>query len=62
MFFTVEVCVMDGNQYTTGQKWYVGCDKICICDDGKTGAISCNDRYVMSSEQNGHVTVVQLLI
>ena len=36
---------MDGKTYTTGQKWYQGCEKICVCDDGKTGAITCNQRY-----------------
>ncbi|XP_060567789.1 mucin-2-like isoform X2 [Ruditapes philippinarum] len=48
-----EVCVMNGKQYTTGQKWYVGCDKYCVCDDGKTGAISCNDRCPSYPQQPG---------
>ena len=36
---------MDGKEYTQGQKWYKGCEKICVCDDGKTGVYTCNDRY-----------------
>ena len=39
------VCVMNGQTYTQGQKWFDGCDQTCICNDGKTGAYSCTDRY-----------------
>ncbi|WAR11992.1 SAS-like protein [Mya arenaria] len=39
-----EGCVMSGNTYTQGQKWYSGCDQICVCDDGKTGVYTCNQR------------------
>ena len=42
-----DVCVMDGKQYTQGQKWYQGCQKICICNDGKTGAYTCTERFVV---------------
>ena len=37
---------MNGKTYTTGQKWFDGCDQACICSDGVTGAYSCSDRYV----------------
>lgn len=45
LYVLAEVCVMDGKEYTEGQKWFVGCEKICVCDDGKTGLYTCNDRY-----------------
>lgn len=45
-FFCVflEYCVMSGKQYTQGQQWNEGCDKICVCDDASTGHYICNDR------------------
>ncbi|XP_041376878.1 uncharacterized protein LOC121389349 [Gigantopelta aegis] len=39
-----EVCVYMGLPYTQGQQWYDGCDKKCICADGKTGFYTCSDR------------------
>ena len=36
---------MNGVQYTQGQKWNDGCDKMCVCDDGITGHYTCSDRY-----------------
>nr|KAG5702882.1 hypothetical protein BaRGS_019101 [Batillaria attramentaria] len=38
------VCVYNGRTYTTGQRWYSGCEKICVCEDGKTGFYRCSDR------------------
>ena len=38
------VCVFMGKWYTQGQKWNVGCDKVCVCEDGQTGTYSCTDR------------------
>ncbi|XP_070202959.1 uncharacterized protein [Littorina saxatilis] len=37
-------CVFMGKAYTQGQQWYDSCDKICVCEDGKTGFYSCTDR------------------
>ncbi|KAK7491400.1 hypothetical protein BaRGS_00017378, partial [Batillaria attramentaria] len=39
-----DVCVYNGRTYTTGQRWYSGCEKICVCEDGKTGFYRCSDR------------------
>ncbi|XP_035824757.1 uncharacterized protein LOC101847325 [Aplysia californica] len=41
---TKDVCVYMGKSYTQGQRWDVGCDKVCVCEDGKTGGYSCTDR------------------
>ncbi|XP_052233684.1 uncharacterized protein LOC127846468 isoform X4 [Dreissena polymorpha] len=48
-----EVCVMNGQTYTQGQKWFIGCDKICVCDDGKTGVYTCNQRCPSYTQQAG---------
>lgn len=37
---------MSGKAYTQGQKWDDGCDRLCVCDDGKTGHYSCKQRSV----------------
>ncbi|XP_060570089.1 uncharacterized protein LOC132728460 isoform X2 [Ruditapes philippinarum] len=39
-----QFCVMSGVQYTQGQQWNQGCDKICVCDDASTGHYTCSDR------------------
>ncbi|VDI12322.1 Hypothetical predicted protein [Mytilus galloprovincialis] len=38
------VCIRNGKAYTQGQKWFEGCDIICVCEDDKTGHYSCTDR------------------
>ncbi|KAK3591361.1 hypothetical protein CHS0354_040323 [Potamilus streckersoni] len=39
-----DVCIMSGRSYTTGQKWTDGCKQNCVCDDGRTGLYTCNER------------------
>ncbi|XP_078338507.1 uncharacterized protein LOC111134355 isoform X1 [Crassostrea virginica] len=39
-----DVCIYNGRTYTQGQAWYVGCDQKCVCDDGRTGHYTCNQR------------------
>ncbi|KAJ8302983.1 hypothetical protein KUTeg_019379 [Tegillarca granosa] len=43
-FTKIDVCIMNGRQYTQGQQWYDGCSKKCVCEDGKTGFYRCMDR------------------
>ncbi|KAK3581064.1 hypothetical protein CHS0354_033850 [Potamilus streckersoni] len=39
-----EVCIYNGRMYTQGQRFFDGCDKVCACDNGMTGAYTCTDR------------------
>lgn len=39
-------CSYKGKTYTTGEKWFDGCDYECICEDGNLGKYRCNNRYV----------------
>ncbi|XP_053376973.1 uncharacterized protein LOC123528762 [Mercenaria mercenaria] len=54
------LCVMNGKQYSEGQKWYVGCDKMCVCDDGSAGIYSCYDRCPSYPMQAGCTMVPDL--
>ena len=36
---------MKGVQYTEGQQWNDGCDKLCVCDDASTGHYTCSERF-----------------
>ena len=45
--FISDFCVMNGKTYTQGQQWYDSCDRICVCEDGKSGFYRCRDRWVV---------------
>ncbi|KAK7505814.1 hypothetical protein BaRGS_00003085, partial [Batillaria attramentaria] len=42
-----EVCRYMGKTYTQGQQWDDGCQKVCVCEDAKTGFYRCSDRCVI---------------
>ncbi|XP_025116202.1 mucin-2-like [Pomacea canaliculata] len=37
-------CVYNGVPYRQGQRWYVGCEKECVCDDSTRNYYTCTDR------------------
>ncbi|XP_041376891.1 uncharacterized protein LOC121389362 [Gigantopelta aegis] len=39
-----EMCLYKGHAYSEKQFWYDGCEKRCVCEDGKTGFYRCTDR------------------
>ncbi|XP_067652673.1 mucin-2-like [Haliotis asinina] len=39
-----DVCTYKGVSYTQGQQFYDSCDKVCVCENGKTGFYRCSDR------------------
>lgn len=43
-YFT-EFCLYNGIVVKQGQVLRMGCDRICRCDDAKSGQINCQDRY-----------------
>ncbi|XP_060081054.1 uncharacterized protein LOC132560404 [Ylistrum balloti] len=47
-----EGCVMNGKLYTQGQTFYDGCQQICVCQDGKTGHVSCRERCPQYDTKN----------
>ena len=46
---------MNGRQYTQGQTWYDGCQKKCVCEDGKTGFYRCSDRQIHFSIDDKYI-------
>ncbi|XP_071091876.1 uncharacterized protein [Haliotis cracherodii] len=41
---SLDFCVYNGVPIKQGQTVNVGCDKVCSCEDAKTGQINCDDR------------------
>ena len=39
-----DVCIYQGRSFKQGQKWYDGCQKVCVCDDAENGYVRCEDR------------------
>ncbi|XP_046570033.1 uncharacterized protein LOC124278355 [Haliotis rubra] len=37
-------CVYKNQRYNEGQEWYDGCDKKCVCEDGKNNYYRCSSR------------------
>lgn len=45
---TTDFCVYQGVPLRQGQTFNQGCEKICKCEDAKSGKIACSDRYVQA--------------
>ena len=39
-------CEYQGQRHNVGEKWDVGCQYNCICDDGVKGHYTCVEKYV----------------
>ncbi|CAC5419109.1 COL6A [Mytilus coruscus] len=40
----VDGCYVNGTLYQQGQRWVVGCDMACRCDDAKSGSYRCDPK------------------
>jgi hypothetical protein len=39
-------CEYQGQRHNVGEKWDVGCQYNCVCDDGVKGHYTCVEKYV----------------
>ncbi|KAL5022346.1 hypothetical protein ScPMuIL_001501 [Solemya velum] len=57
-FIPADVCIYNNMRYTQGQQWYNGCDKVCVCEDGKSGYYRCSDRCTKYQNLPSQCTMV----
>lgn len=46
VFCIEDGCYVNGTLYQQGQRWVVGCDLTCRCDDASAGRYRCDPKYV----------------